>query len=158
MPSFGVRSKQVRSEIHPDLQNLVDHVVMYQDIALLTGHRTKDEQMRVFEAGRSKVKWPNSKHNHRPALAVDLVPWPLPMKWGDLTEKGTENRDWQWKERVKFYQLYGFVRAIWSHLADTGRVSGQYKLRWGGDWDGDGEFNDQSFDDLIHYELSPYNS
>ena len=26
------------------------------------------------------------------------------------------------------------------------------EIRWGGDWDGDNEFTDQSFDDLVHFE------
>jgi hypothetical protein len=27
------------------------------------------------------------------------------------------------------------------------------KIRWGGDWDSDGEIKDNSFDDLVHVEL-----
>ena len=27
-------------------------------------------------------------------------------------------------------------------------------LRWGGDWDGDNNFKDNRFDDLVHFELS----
>ena len=26
-------------------------------------------------------------------------------------------------------------------------------VRWGGDWDGDGEIKDNSFDDLVHIEI-----
>ena len=26
-------------------------------------------------------------------------------------------------------------------------------LRWGGDWDGDGDRTDQTFNDLMHWEL-----
>lgn len=26
-------------------------------------------------------------------------------------------------------------------------------LRWGGDWDSDTEVNDNSFDDLVHFEI-----
>jgi len=29
-----------------------------------------------------------------------------------------------------------------------------YPLRWGGDWDGDTETNDNRFDDLVHFELA----
>lgn len=28
------------------------------------------------------------------------------------------------------------------------------KLRWGGDWDGDGDRLNNSFDDLAHFELA----
>jgi hypothetical protein len=27
------------------------------------------------------------------------------------------------------------------------------KVRWGGDWDSDGEIKDNSFDDLVHIEI-----
>jgi peptidoglycan L-alanyl-D-glutamate endopeptidase CwlK len=27
------------------------------------------------------------------------------------------------------------------------------KIRWGGDWDSDGDINDNKFDDLVHVEI-----
>ena len=27
------------------------------------------------------------------------------------------------------------------------------RLRWGGDWDGDNELRDQTFNDLVHFEV-----
>ena len=27
------------------------------------------------------------------------------------------------------------------------------KIRWGGDWDSDFDFKDQTFNDLVHFEL-----
>jgi peptidoglycan L-alanyl-D-glutamate endopeptidase CwlK len=27
------------------------------------------------------------------------------------------------------------------------------KIRWGGDWDSDGDINDNRFDDLVHVEI-----
>ncbi len=30
------------------------------------------------------------------------------------------------------------------------------ELRWGGDWDRDAEFDDQTFNDLPHFELYDY--
>jgi len=35
-----------------------------------------------FDSGASELKWPNSKHNSYPSLAVDVVPHPL--DWTDL--------------------------------------------------------------------------
>jgi peptidoglycan L-alanyl-D-glutamate endopeptidase CwlK len=29
----------------------------------------------------------------------------------------------------------------------------EHHIRWGGDWDGDQDFRDQTFDDLAHFEL-----
>ena len=31
------------------------------------------------------------------------------------------------------------------------------KLRWGGDWDRDTQVKDNSFDDLLHFELIKWN-
>ena len=28
-----------------------------------------------------------------------------------------------------------------------------HKIRWGGDWDSDGEIKDNNFDDLVHIEI-----
>jgi hypothetical protein len=28
-----------------------------------------------------------------------------------------------------------------------------FHIRWGGDWDGDGDLTDQQFDDLFHIEV-----
>ena len=37
-------------------------------------------------------------------------------------------------------------------LRGIGHMMG-YKLRWGGDWDRDGETKDNNFDDLVHIEI-----
>ncbi len=39
----------------------------------------------------------------------------------------------------------GLVRGI--------AVSWGVKIRWGGDWDMDGDLKDNSFDDLVHFEI-----
>ena len=61
-------------------------------------------------------------------MAVDVCPYPI---------------DWNNKER--FYHFAGYVKGI----ADSMGI----KIRWGGDWDGDTVFDDQSFHDLPHFEL-----
>ena len=45
----------------------------------------------------------------------------------------------------KFYMLAGHILQTAQQLNIT--------LRWGGDWDHDFDFTDQSFDDLGHYEI-----
>ena len=49
------------------------------DFAIVCGHRGKAEQNKAFAAGRSKVKYPLSKHNSLPAKAYDRVPFPIPL-------------------------------------------------------------------------------
>lgn len=38
-----------------------------------------------------------------------------------------------------------------SSLTDFGKISSE--VRWGGDWNNNTELKDNSFDDLVHFEL-----
>ena len=70
---------------------------------------------------------------------------PHPIKWG----KGDTKEDA--KERARFYHFSGLMFAACAELLSEGKIT--HTLRWGGDWDSDKDFNDQSFDDLPHFEL-----
>ncbi len=98
------------------------------DFAVIEGHRGEARQKAMVAAGRSKLRWPGSKHNALPARAMDLVPWPV-----------------DWENALRFHILAGVVFAA----AEIEAVS----LRWGGDWDGDWSAADQAFHDLPHFEL-----
>jgi len=128
---WGRKSKRVLKELDPRLQTLMTRVRdEVADISLISGHRDCDEQNTLFEVGASTLRWPDSKHNKRPALAVDFQPAPYPVNeklWGALG--------------------YAAGRAF-GIAAEMG-----IKIRWGGDWDGDGDVTDQKFDDLFHIEL-----
>lgn len=52
------------------------------DITVLCGYRGETEQNAAFARGTSKLRFPNSKHNKVPALAVDLAPYPV--NWKDV--------------------------------------------------------------------------
>ena len=128
---IGTLSQQRLDTCHPDLQEVVVAVMQMQvmDFAVLCGHRTQEEQLELFAAGLSKVK--NSKHNEKPSRAIDIAPY----KVRTVTEK----------DKARYYMLAGLVVAA---ARDRG-----IKIRCGADWDGDGKFNDQTFDDLAHFEL-----
>jgi peptidoglycan L-alanyl-D-glutamate endopeptidase CwlK len=138
MPTFGTTSRARLDTCHPKLQLIFNHVVHNYDCTVLCGHRDKRNQDLVFKAGRSTVSWPSSKHNSFPSKAIDIAPYPI--NWG---EKGTP-KDRQ-KALARFYHFAGYVKATAEDLG--------IRLRWGGDWDSDLEFKDQSFDDLPHFEL-----
>lgn len=128
MPKFGRRSRQMLYTAHEDLQKVFDEVIRHIDCSVLQGKRGKEEQDELYRQGKSKVQYPNSKHNSDLSLAVDVVPYPI-----------------DWNDRKRFYHLAGFVMGIASQM--------NIKIRWGGDWDSDMDFNDQTFFDLPHYEL-----
>ncbi len=133
MPRFGTRSKNNLATCHPDLQWLLNEVIKHYDCSVICGHRTKEDQNKAYHEGRSKIKWPNGKHNSSPSMAVDVVPW------------FSTKPNIRWNDSKKFYHFAGYVLAVADQLG--------INLRWGGDWDGDGELHDQTFMDLPHFEL-----
>lgn len=135
MAKYSIKSIDRLSKVDHRLINLFSRVIKYYDHVILTGHRTEAEQNAKFAKGLTKVKWPNSKHNLVPSRAIDAAPYPIPDKWGE------ENV----KELVKFYEFAAIVRY---EAAREG-----LKIRWGGDWDMDKDYKDNTFDDLVHFEL-----
>lgn len=122
-------------ECDRELQRLFNKIVIYADCSILEGYRSQIKQDEYFRTKRSKVKWPHGKHNSRPSKAVDVAPYPRPKNWGED----------HWKDMVKFYEFAAIVFY-------EAKIMG-IKIRWGGDWDGDGNYRDQKFDDLVHFEL-----
>jgi peptidoglycan L-alanyl-D-glutamate endopeptidase CwlK len=101
------------------------------DISLVTGYRDRELQNTLQENGYSKVRYPNGKHNRKPSKAVDLQPYPYP----DSEPK-----------------LWGALGYIAGRAHAIAQEEG-FHIRWGGDWDGDGDLTDQQFDDLFHIEV-----
>jgi len=128
MPKFGKVSKKNLSTCCDDLQRLFNEVIKYYDCKVICGSRSKKEQDKAYYGGRSKVQWPNSKHNGTPSMAADVVPYPI-----------------DWEELRRFYMFVGIVRGVAAMLG--------IKIRCGADWDGDMEVKDQNFHDLPHFEL-----
>ncbi len=165
MPNFGRKSQEIKSTINPMLALLCDNVVKYFDITLIQGRRGKTEQNNLFADKLSQLQWPDSKHNADEfaqypddlSMAVDVAPWPIPFKWGDLKSRKVVARDLQWKERVKFYQMVAIFKYEWARIQDNNLSARNYELRFGADWDSDNDYRDQSFDDLPHIELEKVN-
>ena len=135
MPKFGTRSKGNLQGCHEDIRVLFYTVVEGFDCAVIAGKRGEQLQNYLFDAGLSKVRYPDSFHNKEPlSLAADVPPYPI---------------DWQDKER--FYFFAGYVKGIAERLYDEGKM--KHRIRWGGDWDGDTDLHDQKFMDLVHFEL-----
>lgn len=127
MPAFSERSKSVLRTVDPELQRLFNRVVLQFDCTILYpdgGKRTIERQRQLVEAEVSQTL--NSKH--LTGNAVDVAPYPI--DWHDLN---------------RWYAFGGYVRAVAEQLG--------IHVRWGGDWDMDWTFTDQSFHDLPHWEL-----
>lgn len=82
MPVFSENSKKILKECHEDLQRIMNEVIKEIDIVVLCGHRGEEEQNEAYANGHSKAKFGQSKHNHFPALAIDVAPYPL--DWNNI--------------------------------------------------------------------------
>lgn len=128
MPAFSDRSKQRLDTCDPRLQRVFYEVVKHFDCSVLQGYRGEAEQEAYFRTGRSKTRWPYSKHNHKPSKAADVAPYPI-----DLNDR-------------EYHVLFaGYVLGIAATMG--------IRLRWGGDWNMNDKTKDNSFDDLVHFEL-----
>jgi peptidoglycan L-alanyl-D-glutamate endopeptidase CwlK len=109
MPEFSSTSISRIRTLHPQLQRLTYEVIKIYDFSVLCGFRNKDNQKAAFESGNSLVKYPKSKHNQLPSLAVDVAPYPI--DWDDINE---------------FFFLAGLFMMKANQLS--------IPLRWGGRW------------------------
>lgn len=139
MPSYSATSSLRLAECHRDLRMVFGKVIKYMDCSILCGHRKEPEQNQAFAAGLSQLQWPDSKHNQLPSMAVDAGPY--------FIELG--NTDWN--DEKAFSAFAGRVLQIADEMLEKGEIT--HKLRWGGDWDGDGRTKDERFKDLPHFEL-----
>lgn len=128
MYSFSKTSQAKLKTCHPDLQRLFNKVIQQYDCTVIQGWRSNEEQEEYYRTGKSKLRAGQSKHNKNPSLAIDVAPYPI-----------------DWNNYRRFYHFGGYVKGI----ADSLNIP----IRWGGDWDGDNNFKDQTFHDLPHFEL-----
>lgn len=136
MSEWSKTSEKRLSTCHVDLQILAEYVIEVHDCSIMEGHRGKKEQNQAYYIGNSKVKYPNSKHNSKPSMAMDIVPY----------QKGKDPYN---RERILYFA--GIVKAIAHMLYKNGTM--QHKVRWGGDWDSDNDFQEHKFFDGAHWEL-----
>ena len=113
------------------LQLLALAVVQHFDATVVCGRRLEKAQNKFYYEGNSRLLYPKSKHNKTPSKAIDLAPY--------ISGKGIV---WETKQ---CYYFAGYVMKTAESLG--------IKIRWGGDWDRDSDVNDQTFNDLVHFEL-----
>lgn len=128
MARFGKRSKERLSTCDTRLQAVFNEVIKHVDCSVLEGHRSGERQDKLYDEGRTKVKFPNGRHNKKPSRAADVTPYPV-----------------DWKDRERQTLFAGFVLGIANGMG--------INLRWGGDWDQDFMVHDNMFDDFPHFEV-----
>ena len=128
MYKFGSRSKKHLVTLDKRLQKVLNEVIKHVDCSVIEGQRSEERQNKLFTEGKTKVKYPNGRHNASPSRAVDVGPYPI-----------------DWNDRERFHLFAGFVLGISQSM--------EINIRWGGDWNKNFEVDDNNFDDFPHFEL-----
>ena len=139
MNRYSKHSRGQLDTCHIDLRLVFETALPMYDHKILEGHREEEGQDRAYREGFSKVRWPDGNHNAKPSTALDASPYPVLFPNPAAPEKDQRLR------LFRFYHFAGFIAGVATQLGIA--------LRWGGDWDSDHDFSDQTFNDLLHYEL-----
>jgi len=124
MYKLGKKSQERLRGVNSQLVNILFELVKIMDITVIEGVRTQERQDKLVAEGKSKTKF----SKHITGRAVDIAPYPI-----------------DWEDRDRFHYMGGMLRGISKQMG--------VDVRWGGDWDSDGETKDNNFDDLVHIEL-----
>ena len=133
---FSNISRKRLNTCHTDLQALFEQVILGYDCTIVCGHRTQEEQDLAYANGYSHLRWPNSKHNSMPSMAVDVVPY------------GNGRLDWG---KLQGSHFAGYVKGMADQLYMNGTI--HHRIRCGVDWDNDQDVDDTQFWDSAHFEL-----
>ena len=121
---FGRRSRKRLEGVDAKLVNVLNELIKIMDVTVIEGVRSEERQRELLKKGATKVKY----SKHMSGKAVDIAPYPI-----------------DWEDRERFHYMGGMLRGIGQQLG--------IRVRWGVDWDSDGEIEDNNFDDLVHVEI-----
>lgn len=138
---FGETSLERLATCHPDIQLIMKTAISVSpvDFGIAEGHRSVERQKKLFDEGKSKIDGitQQGKHNKKPSEAGDIYAW--------------VNGAASW-DRDHLNLIAGVIIACAYFLLMEKLIS--HSIRWGGNWDGDGEIiSDQNFIDLPHFEI-----
>ncbi len=127
MPELNPLSRKRLNTCDKRLQDMVRAVAPELPFNLLVvcGHRGEAEQNAAYERGASTLRFPQSRHNKLPSLAVDLAP---------LSDDGGSIL---WSDLDRFDRIAAAMKAKAREL--------KIPLTWGGDW--------KRFVDRPHFQM-----
>ena len=131
MFSYSNSSAQKLATCDQRLQDIMNEAIKHVDIGITCGYRDKAGQDEAFNNKKSKLQFPNSKHNVIPSKAVDFVPFvDLTIVWNDK-------------------ELIGNIAFFIKGIAAAKGIN----VRLGYDWNGNFKASDETFMDAFHIEL-----
>ncbi len=158
MPQFSRSSRSKLATCHQDLQAIFTYVIDTYDCIVIRGYRSPERQYELYMKGREVtddgevaitdkdeiVTYKDgihklSKHNHHPSFAVDVAPY-FP-----------DHPHIRWDDSDAMRILAGRVMGTADVLRRYGLID--HHIRWGGNWDRDMDLHDQTFMDLVHFEI-----
>jgi peptidoglycan L-alanyl-D-glutamate endopeptidase CwlK len=152
MAKYGHDSLLKLGQAHPDLITVFTEVIYYFDNTILYSTRTPEEQFELFKQGRALIggAWGivdkkkvvtykdgttnKSNHNYTPSRAVDVAPYPI-----------------EWTDERRMTYFAGWVKAMAAKLKQEGKIT--HDIIWGGDWNNNTQVKDETFMDLVHFEI-----
>lgn len=155
---LGANSKKVFDTLHEDLQTVITWGLKLcaVDFTLYEGYRSPEKQLEYYKKGREfkNGRWVvvnekavitkvdgyhiKGQHNYNPSHAVDLRAY-VPDK---------EQLTW---DSVHLTYIAASLIMIAEFLFNDGVI--KHKLRWGGNWDKDGDLADNTLVDRPHLEI-----
>ena len=149
--NFGTASQSQLVTMHHDLRIIANDAIEIFDFSAHQGTRTVEEQIRNIRREVSKTL--DSRHIPRdeegnydpnlPCSAGDFLPY---TKGVNAWPQDSDSRKVRQKKAHRFYYMQGIFLTI--------AKSHKIEIIQGVDWDMDGNFFDQSFDDLPHLQLA----
>lgn len=109
MPTFSKKSLDKLATVDRRLYDICSEAIKLTDFVVLCGYRGEEEQEAAFNAGTSKLHFPDSKHNTSPSQAIDIAPYPV-----------------DWDDIERFKRLAIVIKKCASDLG--------VGVSWGGDW------------------------
>lgn len=133
MPKYGRKSEEQLATCCVELQAVFKFLIRFYDHAIIDGYRDEAKQNAAYSDRKSRVKFPNGKHNLKPSFAVDAVPY----------DSQTKKALWDTNNCIFFAGMVILVGIMFG-----------YRIKWGGNWDMDRDLlTDQDFQDLVHFEF-----
>lgn len=173
MPAFSRDSAIILATCHPNIIKPLTGAIARPgcpDFTVLSGLRSGAQQTDLFKSGASQLTAGKSKHERKPAEAVDVGPYVKPygvitghpdqveaivwMLWqlsppgenlGPNTLYAERQRQVQEMVLKNYALLIGYLKSEFDRH--------EIPVRLGIDWDGDYNLLDQNFHDLGHIEL-----
>ena len=155
MYKFGKRSKEVLSELHPDLVLILEMAIAHSnmDFGLHEGARTVEKQQEYFNQGKSKINpeaYPDEITLAKSAKHI-VIPDIKEFEKSRAVDLHCSVKGKTW-DNVQLSYIAGLITGCANILFAAKKI--KHGIRWGGDWNGNGELlTDQSFNDTPHFEL-----